>query len=199
MVAEVGNINCLSSQSKQLDVIERVGISLEGAKRDEKKLVARFVHTLIEMTNEQHATSLLSGLKIVFEDILGNTSAGGCMPAHQLVKNQIHMGRFCVSSKGKNLEIPNKDGILIHEIGHFVANKRGFYGEYNKEVKRSCKLSNYMRVMTNGKKHKNRNEEFAEVFSSYFIFAKSLKRKCKQSYEFMKEKLFLDSPASCLN
>ncbi len=198
MIAEVADVKCLSQSSLNNDLITRVGIKVEGATHEEMKQLSQFIQSLIELTNEQQAIHLLSGLKVVFKDILGDTSVGSCLPAHQLVRNQIHIGRFCKSSKGKKLVIPYREGILIHEMGHFVANKHGFYGQYKASVKRKCKLSPYMSKMSNGKKHRNRNEEFAEVFASYFLYGKKLRRKCRKSYAFFKERLFLDNNSNCL-
>lgn len=197
MIAEVGDIECLSRNKDNSDILERLGVTLDGESRKERELVTRAVNTIVEMTNEQQAERLLSGLTVRFKDILGNTSAGGCMPAHQLVRNEIYLGRYCVGMKGQKFVIPGKDIIFVHEVAHFIANKRGYYSKYNKEVSKTCKLSNYMTKMSNGKKIKNRNEEFAEVFAAYLTYGNKLRRSCRKSFNWMKDNLFLGSEPSC--
>lgn len=199
MVAEVGDLKCLSKKRGDHDVIARSGITLKGANREEKKIVAQVVHTIIEMTNEQQANHLLSNLKVVFTDRLRERTDGGCLPAHQLIRNQIHMARYCLTSSGNNWEIPHKEGIFIHELGHFLANKHNLYPRYNQAVpkRKACKLSNYMTKTIAGRRHRNRNEEFAEVVSAYFIYPKALKRQCEKSFDFIKDRLFLGTPPEC--
>ncbi len=70
-------------------------------------------------------------------------------------------------------------------MGHFVANKLGLYTKYNRAVRKQCKLTTYMQKSRAGKKHRNRDEEFAEVFAAYLIYGNKLKSKCKKAYEFM--------------
>ncbi len=197
MIAEVGNLACLSDNKGKMTA--QVGVRLKGANAKEKNLVEKVVQTIIELTNEQQAERLLSGLTINFEDVLRQSTTGGCLPAHQLVRNQIFMARYCKRKNGTHFDIPKKEGILIHEIGHFVANKRGFYPQYNEAVSqwRKCKISRYMVQSSSGQKHSNRNEEFAEVFAAYLIYPKELKRKCKKSYNFLKDALFLGQHQSC--
>lgn len=197
MVAEVGDLSCLSSEKSNSDIISRVGVTLDGAKKEDREVVIQTLNTIVDLTNEQQAERLLSGLTIRIKDVLGKTSVGSCLPAHQLVKNEIHLGRYCVSKQGKNLEIPGRKIIMVHELAHFIANKRGYYPQYNKAVKRACKLTNYMTKMSNGKRLKNRNEEFAEVFAAYLTYGSKLKRSCRKSFNWMKETLFLGSEPKC--
>lgn len=197
MVALVGDTDCLSKKTRDQDVIARTGISLEGATADERAFVTRVVHTFIEMTNEQQAIRLLSGLKLFFKTELNKNSSGGCLPAHQLIRNQIHMGRQCTLEDGRIYEIPAREGILVHELGHFIANKHGLYPKYNRAVSKKCNLSEYMYQSSGGRKHKNRNEEFAEILSAYLVYPKKLKRSCRASFNFIKDELFLGEESSC--
>lgn len=198
MVAEVGDIKCLAKGRTPLRLLADAGVRVEGANLEEQKMVAQMIKTLQELTNEQQTERLLSGLKVVFKDVLGSNTSGGCLPAHQLQRNTIHIGRFCVTQKGKRVQIPLRKGLLVHEAGHFIANKLGHYPIYNREVTRKCKLTNYMKQNRAGRKHKNRNEEYAEVFAAYLTHPKALKRKCKKSFNFFKDKLFLGNNPSCL-
>lgn len=197
MVAEVGDLSCLSSKKSNSDIITRVGVTLNGAEEEDREVVIQTINTIVDMTNEQQAERLLSGLTIYIKDVLGKTSVGSCLPAHQLVRNEIHLGRYCVSKKGKRLDIPGRKIIMVHELAHFIANKRGYYPKYNKAVRRKCKLTNYMTKMSNGKKLSNRNEEFAEVFAAYLTYGKKLRRRCRKAYNWMKDTLFLGSEPKC--
>lgn len=194
MVAEGANLNCIEKASRYKAITENAGVVLDGANKAEKKMVGNLINTIENLTNQAQAEKLLHGLTIRFKNVLGSHSSGGCLPAHQLVRNEIHIGRKCADG----MEIPFRDGILIHEIGHFVANKHGLYPQHAKKVRKKCKLTQYMSSTRTGKKHRNRNEEFAEVFAAYLILGKDLKRKCKGSYEFLKEELFLGSHSNCL-
>lgn len=198
MVAEVGNIKCLAGGSTPLRLHADAGVKVKGANLEEQKMVAQLIKTLQEETNEQQTERLLSGLTVVFKDVLGDNTSGGCLPAHQLQRNTIHIGRYCVTKGGKRVEIPLRKGLLVHEVGHFVANKLGTYASYNREVSRKCKLTNYMKANRSGRKHKNRNEEFAEAFAAYLTHSKALKRKCRKSFNFLKDELFLGNNPSCL-
>ncbi len=95
MIAELGDIKCLKKTSQVGATLDSLNISVDGATRAEKKLVADVGNTLEELTNQAGAERILGGLTIKFKDVLGNRSDGGCLPAHQLVRNQIHMGRKC--------------------------------------------------------------------------------------------------------
>jgi len=194
MVAQGANLKCIEKASRHKALTEDAGVTLDGANRSERKMVGNLIKTIENLTNQAQAEKLLRGLTIRFKNVLGAHSSGGCLPAHQLVRNEIHIGRKCANG----MEIPHRDGILIHEIGHFVANKHGLYPQHSKEVRKKCKLTHYMSRTSGGKKHKNRNEEFAEVFAAYFVYGKKLKRRCKDSYEFLKEELFLGSHSNCL-
>lgn len=194
MIAEVGKLSCLDRAKSPKSLIKEMGITTSGTKRSELKVVANTAETISKMTNDAQTKRIMSGLKVFFKKTLGNNSSGGCLPAHQLIPRQIHMGRTCPNG----YKIPNVEGIFVHELGHFVANKLGLYPKYRTQVKKRCKISKYMYQTRTGRKHKSINEEFAEVFAAYLIYPKKLKRKCPQSYEFMRKKLFLGSEAACL-
>jgi hypothetical protein len=198
MVAEVGDIGCLASGRAPIRLQADAGVKVSGANREEQKMVSQFIKTLHEETNEQQTERMLSGLTIVFKDHLRSHSSGGCLPAHQLVRNTIHIGRYCKTKAGKNVRIPLRKGLLVHEVGHFIANKLGTYASYNRAVSRNCKLTNYMVQNRSGRKHKNRNEEFAEAFAAYLTHSRALKRKCRKAFNFLKEELFLGNNPSCL-
>lgn len=193
MIAEVGSIKCLKKTRETRAVLNSLDITTKGATTQEKDLLANVANTIEELTNQAGAQRILGGLKVVFKDVLGDRTDGGCLPAHQLIRHQIHMGRKC----SNGYKIPYTEGILIHEMGHFVANKNGLYGRYNREVNRKCKLTNYMLKSRAGKKHSNRNEEFAEVFAAYLLYGKKLRRKCKKSYNFMRDHVFMGSESAC--
>ncbi len=193
MVAEMADMNCLATPSSTNKAIDDSRVTLKGANRDEKKLVAKVYETIESLTNQQQAERILSGLTIVFEDHLGNRTDGGCLPAHQLKRNHIYMARKCPNG----MKIPYREGILIHEVGHFVANKLGLYSRYDSMVKSKCKMTTYMSKSSAGRVHSNRREEFAEVFASYLVAPKKLKSSCRKNYNFMRENLFLGVENSC--
>lgn len=193
MIAEIGIFKCLKQTKETKEMLSSLNISTSGATNEEKILLGNVANTIEELTNQAGAQRILGGLKVIYKDVLGNRTDGGCLPAHQLIPGQIHMGRQC----SNGFKIPYTEGILIHEMGHFVANKNGLYSQYNKNVRRNCKLTTYMHKSRAGKKHKNRNEEFAEVFAAYLLYGKKLKRKCKQSYEFMRDHVFIGSESAC--
>ena len=198
MVAEVGDIGCLAGGRAPIRLHADAGVKVNGANLAEQKMVSQLIKTLQQETNEQQTERLLSGLTVVFKDTLRAHSSGGCLPAHQLVKNTIHIGRHCVTKSGKKVDIPLRKGLLVHEVGHFIANKLGVYSSYNRAVSRNCKLTNYMKQNRSGRKHRNRNEEFAEAFAAYLTHSKALKRKCRKSFNFLKDELFLGNNPSCL-
>ncbi|TNE94963.1 MAG: hypothetical protein EP326_16120, partial [Deltaproteobacteria bacterium] len=181
MVAEVGRLSCLEKTTPSSKFFSDLSITLSNANKTEQSFIADTFETIIRMTNQQQAERLLSGLKIKIQNTLGDRSSGGCLPAHQLVRNEIHLARKCE----KIGEIPFREGIFVHELGHFIANKLNLYNKYQNEVLKRCKLTNYMSKSRAGKKHKNRNEEFAEIFAAYLLYGKELKSKCKHSYEFI--------------
>lgn len=193
MIAEVGDIKCIEKSANIKKQLSDLRIDTLGANRTEKKLLANVAETIEKLTNQQQAEKILGGLLVNFKDVLRSHSSGGCLPAHQLVSGQIHIGRKCANG----VKIPLQEGILVHEIGHFVANKLGLYPKYEKKVSRKCKLTNYMRSNRDGRKHNNRNEEFAEVFAAYLIYGKKLQKSCKKSYEFMRDELFLGTESIC--
>lgn len=193
MIAEVGKISCLDKTKQANALLKSLGVKVSTTKRSEKKLVANVGETLSKLTNEAQARRLMKGLSVYFKKTLGNSSFGGCLPAHQLIPSQIHMGRTCPNG----YKIPHVEGIFVHELGHFVANKLGLYPRYKREVTKRCKLSKYMYQNSAGRKHKTINEEFAEVFAAYLIYGKKLKRKCPKSYDFMKKHLYLGSDSEC--
>lgn len=198
MVAEIENPKCYADGDAPIRLQADAGVQVKGATLAEQKMVSRVIKTLQELTNEQQTERLLSGLTIIFKDVLGDNSSGGCLPAHQLQRNTIHIGRHCLTSGRKKVDIPYREGLIVHEIGHFVANKLGTYSSYNRAVKRSCKLTNYMKQNRAGRNHRNRNEEFAEAFAAYLTLPKDLKRKCRKSFDFLKDELFLGNTPACL-
>ncbi len=193
MIAELGDLSCIEKSTNVKKQLSEVNIKTTGASRSEKKLLANVTETIEKLTNQQQAETILGGLTVNFKDVLRSHSSGGCLPAHQLVPKQISIGRKCANG----YEIKLQEGIVIHEIGHFVANKLGLYSKYTNQVSRRCRLTSYMRFTRTGRKHKNRNEEFAEVFAAYLIYGKKLKRSCKKSYEFMRKNLFLGTESLC--
>ena len=194
MIAEVGKLSCLRKAKSPKLLLKSYKITLKGASRSERKVVANTAESIAQLTNDAQVRKIMSGLSVYFKKTLGNSSHGGCLPAHQLIPGEIHMGRTCKSG----YKIPNVEGIFVHELGHFVANKHGMYPKYRSSVKKRCKISTYMYQNSAGKKHRSINEEFAEVFASYLIYPKKLKKKCPQSYKFLRDKLFLGSEATCL-
>lgn len=195
MVAQMANMSCLQESASTNKVIEYSGMKLKGANHAEKKLVAKVYATVEDLTNQQQAERILGGLTIVFQDHLGNRTDGACLPAHQMKRNHIYMARKCPNGT----KIPYREGILVHEIGHFVANKLGLYGKYDSAVGKKCKMTSYMYKSSTGRTHSNRREEFAEVFAGFLVAPKKLKKSCRKQYNYIKDQLFLGMANSCEN
>lgn len=194
MIAEVGKTSCLDKASSPKSLLKSLNVKVSTKKRNELIQVASVGETIARMTNEAHARWAMANLKVKYHQKLRPSSGGGCLPAHQLIRNEIHMARQCPSG----YKIPYVHGIFVHELGHFVANKHGLYGVYKKLVTKRCKLSGYMHQNSAGKKHTKINEEFAEVFAAYLTYPRKLRKRCPKSFSFMKEKVFLGSKSPCL-
>lgn len=191
MVAEIGNIDCLS-RGKSQD-ITKLGINLKGANRSERRVMESIAGTMISIAGESQAKKLLGGAKVVYQNKLRTRTNGNCLPAHQLIAGEVHVARKCADGS----EVIARDGILIHELGHYAANRANLYPDYEKQVKKKCKISGYCTHNSMQKVFNHRKEEFAEVFGAFLLATDRLKRDCKQAYDFMKKNLFNNSNHMC--
>jgi hypothetical protein len=191
MVAEIGNTECLK-RGKSQD-ISKLGLNLQGANRSERRVMEDIAGTMIGLAGENQAKKLLGNAKVVYQNKLRTRKNGNCLPAHQLIAGEVHVARKCDDGS----EVIARDGILVHELGHYAANRANLYPLYDKTVKRKCKISGYCTHNSMNKAFNHRKEEFAEVFGAFLLATDRLKRDCKDAYEFMKKHVFNNSNHMC--
>jgi hypothetical protein len=204
VVAGFGNTSCLvNGNTKDLNSLS---VSVRGANRKEKNFVTDIISTITDMAGEVQAKILIQNMKINFKKYLRQRTDGHCLPGNfgLTTRGAIDLARKChPKSPEKNITFSTDHlrGSLIHEIGHVVGNRvfrgRTFYSLYNSQVKKVCKVSKYTTHSNAGNKHRNRNEEFAEVWASYIYATDRLKKKCRSSYNFMREVVFNGSSHTC--
>lgn len=190
MISDVSNMSCLSRRGSASNG-SALQISHQGAKRAEKALINNLSASLIHFFGEATARRVFGGVKIVFKNSMTNSS-GGCLPGHQLVAGEVHMARRCPDG----YQFPNADAILVHELGHFAANKLNLYPSYERAVPQRCQVSRYSTRMSSGKAIAHRREEFAEAFAAYLTATDRLRSECPDAYHFMKE-LFNNTDYDC--
>lgn len=205
MIAEVGDDSCLPevAEADAKGILDRYKIYVnDDLNTKELVATARSVTQLGAMLGlRKNGRSWLDFTSVKYVDELPVRSDGGCMPGIQTLEDgvpTITFARRCPkkSMQGK-MKLPIYEGTIVHEYGHVVANKGGFYPKYNAAVKEKCKISGYCSGSMAGRKHKNRNEEFAEVFAAYVVAPEELKEKCPSSYEYLAKHLFAGSDSIC--
>lgn len=191
MVGSVGNIKCFEDAGKGARATTKIALS--GANWGERSFATKISQTMNALAGPEMAAKLVGGLKVYHQNKLRSRRNGNCLPAHQLRQGEIHIARKCAN----NEPVYAREAILVHEIGHHAANNAGLYEEYNKFVRSTCKVSGYCTHDSNGRKFSNRNEEFAEAFSSYLIATDRLKKKCPKAHEFFQKKVFAKKAHNC--
>ncbi len=189
MVASVANTDCLTKEGRSFKAAPP-SFKSTGANRGESKRVEALIKGISQASGSM-ANRLLGNVDVRFYEDLGNRSdSKNCIPAHQL-NGYISVSRSCAGQFGDDMV----DALVVHEVGHYAANRAGLYAKYNDAVpkRKQCKLSGYCTKSQSGRKHSNRNEEFAEVFSAYLVATERLKSMCPESYKFMKEEVFKGS------
>jgi hypothetical protein len=191
MISDVSNMSCLARQGSSQHT-KTLQITHKGLKRAEKRIIDNLSASLIHSFGEATAKRLFGGVRIIYQNSM-KTSNGGCLPGHQLVPGEVRMARRCPNG----YQFPNGDAILVHELGHFVANKLNLYPQYNNKVPRRCRVSRYTTHMSSGAAISHRREEFAEVFAAYLTATDRLRSACPDAYHFMKRDVFNNSNYDC--
>lgn len=191
MVAVVANEDCFErGKSRDLSKLE---INLRGANRKERRYMEQFASTLIKISGEAQAKHLVGDLRVVFQRQLRTRNDGNCLPGHQLTPGEVNMARQCPDGA----RIEGSEGILVHEIGHYVANEGNWYPRYEQAVRTRCRVSRYCTHTSANNTIQHRREEFAEVFAAFLMSTDRLKRDCPESYEFLKKEMFNNSDYHC--
>lgn len=191
MVGSVANMNCFKEAGKNASANAKINLS--GASSSERSFATQISKTMSALAGPQMATKLIGGLKVVHVNKLRTRRNGSCLPAHQLQRGEIQIARKCSDGTA----VYARDAILVHEIGHYAANNAGLYDDYNRFVTSTCRVSTYCTHDSKGRKFRNRNEEFAEAFSSYLLASDRLKAKCPRAHEFFRTKIFNKKTHNC--
>lgn len=192
MIAEVGNTSCFPRLATSRSV-RALNIDLRNSNMGERGFMNRFAAGLIDIAGQDQARRLVGDLRVVYHDVLRLRNDGNCLPGHQLTPGEVNMGRRCPDGS----RVPMSEGILVHEIGHYVANRGGWYPRYERAVTRRCQVSRYCTHTQAGRAINHRREEFAEVFAAFLLSTDRLKAECPESYQFMKTQMFNNSNHHC--
>jgi hypothetical protein len=174
-IAEIANMSCLKAD--RAVSLKSLNVRVGGVPSNKEAVVSKLAGTLERLGGRGAAKRLIGGMEVEVFNVLGKRSDGLCSPGNQL-DIIIKLAQKCPNGS----KIPFTEAVLIHEIGHFAANKAKLYGPYRQSDKRP---------------HRNRNEEFAEVFSSYLTTPKLLKKRCPEAYTFMREEVLTKQDHKC--
>ncbi len=191
MIAVVANEDCFERGNSR--DVTKLKMNIKGANRKERRYMEQFASTMIKITGENQAKKLVGDLRVVFHKQLRNRKDGNCLPGHQLISGEVNMARQCPDGT----KIDGTEGILVHEIGHYVANRGNWYPKYEQAVRKRCQVSRYCTHTAANHAIQNRKEEFAEVFAAFLMATDRLKRDCPDAYQFFKKEMFNNSSYSC--
>lgn len=164
------------SEAKDLIQFSKLNVS-ENARDEELVALAWGLKQAISLRDKKPLQGMI-GAKIVYTD------EGGVWNES---KGYVEVNRKW-NTQGMNSQ---NIGMLFHELAHYLGNNRrednmSSYLRYFQAVPSGCCFSWYC--------NRNRNEEFAEVFSSFLLNPANLLKEggpnCKAAYDFFRKNVF---------
>ncbi len=193
MISEVADLSCLDPKPEARGIVRFMGQTNLAEKNAAEKVVNNLRFIL------GRNADLLKDVGFSFVQTLPLRRDGGCLPGHQYADGgrTLTFARRCpANSRQGAMQLPTDKATITHELGHLVANRGGFYPKYNRAVPGACRISGYCTHSSAGNAHRNRNEEFAEVFAAFVVAPARLKAACPSAYRFMKTQVYLGDTAN---